>query len=159
MNITFECIWKKNAEAERQQVISLWKRFNTFSDAEVTAQRATEIVFIAKRNNEVVGVTTVRPLQVKLLNNNYFHEFRIFISPEERIPALDTLLTIKTKEFFEQHPDVSDFPSVGIVAVIENEDMKQKWNRAVWPGIDLVFAGYTPKGDHIRVSYFKGARI
>jgi hypothetical protein len=159
MNIQLTCIWKKKYSDERQQAITLWKRFNTFLTDEVTVQRAAEIVFVAKKNDEVVGVTTVRPLKVKLLNDNYFYEFRIFISPDHRTPGLDALLAVKTKEFFETNAAESDFPCIGLVIIVENEKMKQNWNRAVWPDIDMVFAGYTPQGNHIRVSYFKGARF
>ena len=159
MSIVFECIWKENSATERENAIRLWQNFNTFDDAGVTEQRAKEIVFVAKKGEEVIGVATVRPLRVKLMNNNYFYEFRCFVSPDHRAPALDTQLLVKTKSFFEDHPDASDFPCIGLVIIIENETIKQNWTKAVWAGTDMIFVGYSSKGDHIRVSYFKGARI
>jgi hypothetical protein len=159
MNITFECIWEKNSAPERDQAISLWKRFNTFVSDEVTLERSKEIVFVASKENDVIGVSTVRPLRVKLLNNNYFYEFRCFVSPDHRAPGLDTQLLIKTKQFFENDPGMTHIPFIGLIMIIENEAIKKNWTKAVWPGAEMVFVGYSPKGDHIRVSYFKDARI
>jgi hypothetical protein len=158
-NIELMCIWKKKSTVEKEQAIALWKRFNTFSSQEVTHQRASEIAFVAKKNNEIIGVTTVRPLKVKLLNDNYFYEFRIFISPDHRMPGLDVVMTVKTKQFFEENPSASEHPCIGLVVGVTNEKIRQNWNWAVWPDVDMVFVGYAPNGDHIRVSYFKGARI
>jgi hypothetical protein len=159
MNLQFECIWKKNSLSEAEQLILFWQRLNTLPSEEVTMQPANNIVFVAKKENEVIGVATVRNMRVKLLNNNYFYEFRTFILPECRTPDLDAHLAIRTKEYFEKNPQVSDFPCIGLIAIVEDEEIRQKRNCAVWPDFDMVFAGYTIKGDHIRVSYFKNARI
>lgn len=159
MNVQIECIWKKNESVERAQAISLWNRFNTFSNEEVTRQRANEIAFVAIHQNNVVGLTTVRPLQVKLLNNNFFYEMRIFISPDIDLPHLLVRLTLETKKFFESNREIAGPACIGMIAIIENEKMNQKWRRAVWPVLDFVFAGFTPKGHQLRVSYFKHAKI
>jgi hypothetical protein len=158
MKIEIECIWKKKSLAEQQQAVLLWNSFNLPEPEEVTSKWSDQIVFVAKKNQAVIGATSVNRVQVKLLNNNWFYEFRIFISPEHRSPALDAQLAVKTKEYFEINPQACE-QCIGLIAVVENEKMKQNWNRAVWPAIDMVFAGYTPQGHHIRVSYFKGARI
>ena len=133
--------------------------FNGPENDEVTAKWVEQIAFIAKRDGEVIGVTWVNPVKVSSLNNNFFLEFRIFISPYHRVFPLVSRLTLKTREFFEQNPAAIDQPCIGLIAVIENEKMKKKWNIAEWPGVDMTFVGYTLHGHHIRVSYFKGARI
>jgi hypothetical protein len=159
MDIQFDCIWKKNFPQERQQAIALWNRFNISEPQEVTARWAEQIAFVAKKNNEVIAITWVNPVKVNLLNNNYFLEYRIFISPGHRIFPLVLKLTLKTKEFFEQNREVLQPACIGMIVVVENQKMKSKLNMAQWPMVEMTFAGYTPAGHHIRVSYFKGARI
>jgi hypothetical protein len=160
MNVQFHCIWKKEAPDERNQTVALWKKYRVFPDEKIVETRAGEIAYLAKsETGEVIGVSTVRLEKVKLLNDNYFYEFRCFVSPDSRAPALDTKLVVKTKEFFEQNPDQSDFPVIGLIMVVENELMKAQWTKAIWAGADIVFVGYSSQGHHIRVSYFKGARI
>jgi len=106
----------------------------------------------------VGGVSTSRPIQVKLLNNHFFHEFRCFIAPSFRAPGLDTLLAVKTRDFMEQLEGSSN-KFKGMVMVIENEEIKKQRTKAVWPGSGMVFIGYTREGHHLRVSYFRNARI
>ncbi|HMQ01425.1 MAG TPA: hypothetical protein PKC24_16705, partial [Cyclobacteriaceae bacterium] len=81
---------------------------------------------------------------------------RCFISSAYRAPALDTKLLVETKRYFERHNKAN---AVGLIMVIENEMIKQNWTKAVWPGADMVFAGNTSEGHHIRLSYFKKAKI
>jgi hypothetical protein len=160
MAIRFECIWKKEALNERNHAIALWNKYRIFPREEMLRERVQQIVFVAKtENEEVIAVSTVRPEKVKLLNDNYLYEFRCFVSPENRAPALDTQLVVKTKDFFENNPDQSDHACIGLFMVIENEMIKKEWTKAVWAGANMVFAGYTTQGHHIRVCYFKGARI
>ena len=160
MNTQIEYVWKKNHTVYKAQAVSLWDRFNTFPNAEVTRQRSEELACIALKDGEILGVTTVRPTQVKLLNDNYFYEMRLFVSPENNFPLLGVQLTIATKKFFEENTFSDEgHRFAGMIAVIENEKMNQKWRRAVWPVVDFVFAGFTSKGEQLRISYFKNATI
>src|SRR5690606_11143709 len=99
-----------------------------------------------------------RPIQVPFLNDNFFYEFRCFVVPSFRSPRLDSLLALKTKDFLETLPE-SGSKYKGIVMLIENEVLKKQRTKAVWPATGMVFAGYTSQGHHIRIGYFKGARI
>jgi hypothetical protein len=65
---------------------------------------------------------------------------------------------VKTKSFLEEHQG-ADSTFKGMLMIIENELIKKQRTKAVWPSSEMVFAGYTAKGHHIRVGYFKGARI
>ncbi|MFZ6013336.1 MAG: hypothetical protein ACOYXT_23545 [Bacteroidota bacterium] len=155
----FECIWKRDAFRDREQAKELWKRLKVFPNEATALQRVNEIVFVAKSDNEVIGMSTVRCEKVKTLNDNYFYETRCFVSPDHRAPALDTQLIVQTKKYFENNPEASDVPCVGLIMIVENDFIKKNWTKAVWAGTDMVFMGYTKQGHHIRVSYFKGARI
>jgi hypothetical protein len=159
MRVEFHCIWEKKSSVYRAQAISLWDRFNTFPNAEVTRLRAEEIACVAIVNGNVVGLTTVRAVQVKHLNNNFFCEMRTFISPENQIPLLIVQLAKRTKDFFEQNRSLTGNTCAGIIAIIENGKMNRNWKRAVWPVVDMIFAGFTSKGEQVRLAYFKNATI
>jgi hypothetical protein len=122
-------------------------------------ERVNEVVFVVRNGEgEIGGVSTARPVQVALLNDNYFYEFRCFVAPPFRAPGLDSLLAVKTKSFLEQHRD-SGPKFKGVLMVIENEEIKKQRTKAIWPASGMVFVGYSPLGHHIRVGYFKGVRI
>ena len=158
-DLIFECIWDQDAAEARSQVKALWRKYRALEAEELLEERSRQIVFIVRTpEGETGGVSTVRPVQVRLLNNHYFYEFRCFIAPPFRAPGLDSLLALKTKSFLEGLPNPGT-KFKGLLMVIENEDLKRQRTKAVWPATGMVFAGYNPEGHHIRVGYFKGARI
>jgi hypothetical protein len=157
--LTFECAWKNDAPDLRDTVKDLWRTYRALDGEERLEERSREIVFLV-RNAEgaIVGVSTARPVQMPLLNNNYFYEFRCFIAPPFRAAGLDSMLAAKTKAFLATQED-SIIKYKGLVIIIQNKEMRQQRTKAVWPASGMVFAGYTAQGYHIRVGYFKGARI
>jgi hypothetical protein len=157
--IRFECLWKKDAPEAIDLVKEMWRKYNAIEGANLIAQRSKEIVYVIRDEaGEVGGVSTVRPVQLKFLNDNHFYEFRCFIAPTFRAPGMDTLLAVKTKLFLQEQ-EGSASKIKGILMIIENESIKQQRTKAVWPESEMVFAGYTADGRHVRVGYFKGARI
>jgi hypothetical protein len=140
-------------------VKEMWRKYSALDGEELIEKRSKEIVYIIKNDaGEVGGVSTVRTVQAKFLNDNYFYEFRCFIAPPFRAPALDTLVTVKTKSFLQEQ-EGSGTRIKGLLMIIENELIKKQRTKAVWPSSEMVFAGYTAQGHHVRVGYFKGARI
>lgn len=158
-HLVFECLWDKDAKEDREKVKALWRKYRAIDIESEIEKRSDEIVYIIKdQEGEVAGVSTVRPVQAKFLNNHFFYEFRCFIAPPFRAPGLDSFLAVKTKSFLEQQNDSGE-KFKGLLMIIENEELKKQRTKAVWPASEMVFAGYTAKGHHIRVGYFKGARI
>lgn len=158
-NISFDCLWGKDDDKTRQDVKNMWRRYRALDGEALMEKRSREIVFVIRnRQGDVGGVSTVRCVRAKMLDNHFFYEFRCFISPPFSAPGLDSVLAAKTKTFLEerQRPE-SDIK--GLLMIIENEAIKKQRTKAVWPATEMVFAGYTGRGHHIRVGYFKGARI
>ena len=157
-NLSFECLWERDCEDQREKVKALWRKYRALDEESHVEKRSREIVFAVNNGEDVVAVSTARAMQAPFLNNHYFYEFRCFIDPAFRVPGLDTLLAVRTKTFLEQQKDaVTKFK--GIVMIIENEALRTQRTKAVWPASEMVFVGYNSKGHHIRVGYFKGARI
>ncbi len=157
--LIFECIWDSPSAPEVASVVKLWLQHGALSRPDMIEDRSRQIVYVIKdHRGEVGGVSTARPVQVSFLNNHYFYEFRCFIAPNFRAPGLDTLLALKTKQYLESVSE-PDSRFKGILMIVENEELKQGRTKAVWSGSGMVLAGYTRTGHHIRVGYFKGARI
>jgi hypothetical protein len=140
-----------------EEVKTLWRNNNILTETEMN-ERVKELAIIARHSDgSLAGVTTVRKTQVPLLNDNYFFEFRCFIAPAFRQPALDTQLVVRTKQLLETVTS-DDKPAIGLIMVVENPVLK-RWTKAVWAGADFYFAGFTTQGHHLRVSYFRNAMI
>jgi hypothetical protein len=122
-------------------------------------ERVNQLVYIIRNEDKkVIGISTAFKAYIKQLKN-YFYVFRCLITPENRIPGMDAKLTVITRDFLESIHD-SDTPNVaiGLLALIENKHLKER-SLAVWPASGMVYIGNSREGKHIRVYYFKGARI
>ena len=48
---------------------------------------------------------------------------------------------------------------IGLLGIAENPDLNKGVKDAVTATVPFVFIGVTPQGQHVRVFYFKGAKI
>ena len=158
-SLVFDCLWGREAESDVAGVKRMWREYGAIGGEEMIEGRARQIVFAVKdQEGRVGGVSTARPLRVKLLNDHWFYEFRCFIAPPFRAPGLDTMLAVKTKSFLETLGESGE-KFKGMVMVIEHSELKKQRTKAVWPGSEMVFVGYTREGHHFRVGYFRGVKI
>lgn len=82
------------------------------------------------------------------------------LRPDYRIPGLTSRLLVSTRDFLESiHSRDESNPAIGIITLVENRRLKEHRNEAVWPASGMVYIGNSGDGHHIRVYYFKGARI
>lgn len=159
--ITFRAVWETGREDLKAMAIDLWIKNGALRSQEIVAQRANEVVLLAFDGEQPVAVSTAVKKQVKLLNNNFFYEYRCFVAPHARIPALDVRLSRMSFDILEQWALEKDNSIKGIITILENEILKKEkfWRKAVWPVLNMVFVGYTQGRNPIRVSYFDRARI
>lgn len=124
-------------------------------------QRLNQVVHVVESEGTVVGVSTAYKAYIKQLSN-YLYAFRCFIAPQFRVPGLTSAVIVKTRDYLEEI-HLQDGPDsercVGVITLVENDRIMQYRREAIWPTSKMVYIGNSPKGKHIRVYYFKGARI
>jgi hypothetical protein len=161
--LVIENMFERLPQVLKHEIAELWKREGALVEEKKIEERLNQVVFIIQdyETGLVAGVSTAEKKKVKALNNNYFFEFRCFIAEAFRVAGLDVKLSRETFDFLESIGSQDTDKPIGIVTVLENEELKQQpvWRRAVWPEIDMYFVGYTTSGNPIRVHYFKNARI
>jgi hypothetical protein len=142
-----------------KEIVKLWTEFAALQQPEAE-RRLSELVLVLKnKSGKVIGVSTVVKTLLPQIHN-YVYAYRCFILPEFRAPALDTQMIVRTKNHLQEISELEmDKKCVGIMVIVQNETLKSQWRQAVWLGADMIFIGNTPQGHHIRVGYFKNARI
>ncbi len=94
------------------------------------------------------------------LNWHNFYALRLMLLPQYRIPGLTSKLLVETCGFLESiHDQDENDKAIGVITLVENERLKEKRNEAIWPASKMVYIGNSHDGHHLRVRYFKGARI
>lgn len=160
--LIFENLWQQGTTPFHAQIMELWTRNFPRIDPSVFTARLNELVFIVRTpEGRVVGISTAYKMYIEQLKNNLY-AFRCFLDPEFRIPGLTTKLVVITRVWLEEiHTQDGSEESrcIGMITVVENQRMLQNRNEAILKGSKMVYIGSTPKGNHIRVTYFKDALI
>lgn len=157
--VVFENVWKRDASHLSSQILDMWANHGGPVGA-AAMERLQRLVLVVKTNTgDVVGISTSEKLYLKRLRN-YFFAIKIEVISALDMPDLWSDILVSTRDFLESiHSDDSSNPAIGIVAHLENDPMRVNSRAAIWPGSGMVYIGNTAEGHHIRVYYFKGARI
>lgn len=159
--LRFENVWKAVTPEIKTDLIRLWIDNNVLSTEDAEKRAAQAVFVIRTETGELAGVSTAARFRLKLLNENYLYEFRCFIPERHRVAGLDVKISRITFDLLEEESKKETEKTVGIFSVLENGELKKEsvWRRAVWPELEMYFAGYTKKGHPLRVHYFKGVTI
>lgn len=156
---SFHSYWQKDKSEIKDELDQFWVNNNVLKKEKVEG-RVKEVVVICRNNTgELIGVSTVFKSPVEQLRNEAY-VFRCFIAEAHRAPALDTQLVLKTFQILEQSVvSGAEDKAIGLLMVVQNELIKNNWNKAIWPDTEMVYVGNLPNGDHLRIRYFKGVRV
>jgi hypothetical protein len=158
-NLVFENFWKKDVSAVSAGILKVWTDHGGPIGGKAL-ERLKQLVFVVRtEEGVVVGISTAFKVYVKQLRN-HFYAIRLMLVPDFRIPGLTSKLLVSTRDFLESiHTTDNEDPAIGIITLVENDRLKERRNEAIWPASGMVYIGNSAEGHHIRVYYFKGARI
>lgn len=158
-NLVFENVWRADVSEVSGQVLDIWKQYGG-PVADLAGERLSQLVFLIRNDaGQVVGMSTAFKAYVKQLRNHFF-AVRLMLIPDYRIPGLTSKLLVTTRDFLESACASESSPQpIGLITLVENNRLKEKRNEAIWPASGMVYIGNSRDGHHIRVYYFKGARI
>jgi hypothetical protein len=158
-NLVFENVWQKDVSEIGPQVLSIWNEY-TGPIGNAAQDRLRQLAFVVReQRGQVVGISTAFKVYVRQLRN-YFFAIRLMLVPDYRIPGLTSKLLVSTRDFLESiHDQEKTDPAIGIITLVENKRIQENRNEAIWPASGMVYIGNSGEGHHIRVYYFKGARI
>ena len=156
--VTFQNVWKNTDSEIRDQVISIWKNFSKLPPEKINERMGQFLYVVKNEDNKVVGISTAFKTYIMQLRN-HLYVYRCLITPDYSIPGLDAKLTVLSRNFLESiHKQDGPEVAIGLLAMIQNPKLKER-TMAKWPASGFVYIGNSREGTHIRVYYFKGARI
>lgn len=157
--LSFESWWQKDPGPISDQVLEVWKSYGG-PVGERAADRLKQLVFVVRDSDgRIGGLSTAFRTYVPQLRN-HFYAIRLMLVPDCRIPGLTSRLMVNTRDLLESiHAPEGDDATIGVVTLVENPRLKEMRNEAVWPASRMVYVGNSKEGHHLRVYYFRGARI
>ncbi|MDY6905570.1 MAG: hypothetical protein SWH61_12895 [Thermodesulfobacteriota bacterium] len=155
-----ENVWGAMTPELTAEVTEFWLKHGALPSQAAAAERARQIFGIGRdQDGAIAGVGTIFERYNQALENSFYY-YRTFIAPAHRRTLLATHLIINTRDYLEKAFVTGDRPKcIGMIVEVENEHLKKERNQAVWPYSGFTYIGKNPKGAHVRVYYFEGARI
>ncbi len=156
-----ENIWTAKTSEVQAEIVDFWLQTGALATYEEAAKRVAQVIFLsrAKANGQIVAVSTVY-IQFNQQLGHPFYYFRCFVAEAHRRASLALHLLQAAREELNMRFTTGENPqTLGLVLEVQNEAIQQHLTTAVWPRTGFVYIGRNPRGDHVRVSYFDGARI
>lgn len=160
MKVDFVPVWKQVSAEVEQELLAFWRDNRAIADEAVAKQRAQQAVCIARdADGAVCGVgTAMVKILPRLRQPTYY--YRQFFAPALRGRHHELAFYRRCKQVLEAYNAGMARPeSLGLLVEIENPKIAAAYRRAVEPGFDAVFIGYSPRGLQLRVSYFEDATL
>jgi len=152
--------WRRNDPVLAAQAIAFWTN-SLRLPREMAEQRVPELCSMAYAGGELAGLSTVTFMDYPLFRSR-FAFYRVAIAPEFRRQELAILLTRHTLTTMEgwslEHPEEK---LQGVAAIIEAKELGEKAHNPVWSEYygNLNLAGFTQKGEQVRVAWFRHALL
>lgn len=158
--LAIDKVWTRVGTELQEEIITFWKTNQLLPPDADAVERARQVVFVVRNEGRIVGLTSAALVKYARLNNNLFFAFRMAVLPQFRIPGVESKLLVETRDFLEAYTETqSANKAIGILAFVENPNLRANRNEAVWPASKMVYIGNDTSGRHIRVYYFKNVRI
>jgi len=152
-------VWKRVDLALQAELARYWIDNGAMLDTAKAAERALEVVCIAREDGKVVGVTTAYPRIVPMLRQPMYY-LRMHIAAPARNQALSIpFVNDSFDEIERQELAQAKLKCIGVILQLQNERLAAHYNEAYWWQSKFVFAGYSKDNQQIRVRYFEGVRL
>jgi hypothetical protein len=140
----------------RDQVAGFWERTGAL-EGDLARERLADVVCVAlDEAGEVAGVNSVREETIPLVDRPFW-VYRSFL-PGGSI-ELSTQMFNAAFNALEQGFDRGGSGPLGLCVMVRDRVEMQHRAEAVWPETQLLFAGYTPQDEQVRIRYFWGAKV
>ena len=158
MKIEMLPVWKQVTPELARELVAFWRDNQAISDESAATRRVEQVVCIARDEAGAlcgVGTAVVKVLP-RLRQPMYY--YRQFFAKGLRGQHQELAFYQRCKQVLQDYNrGLGQAESLGILLEIENAKIAAAYKRAIEPGFDAVFIGYSPRGLQLRASYFDNA--
>ena len=159
MSVEILPVWKRVGPELQAEIARYWIENGAMTDQSRAADRAAEVVCIARDGERIVGVTTAYPRIVPMLRQPMYY-LRMHIATAARNQALSIPFVKDSFAEIERQELARDTPMcIGVILQLQNERLARHYDEAYWWQSKFVYAGISRDGQQIRVRYFDGVRL
>ena len=158
MKINIVPVWKQVTPELADELVAFWLENKALGDEASARQRTEQAICIARdKDDAICGVGTAVVKTLPRLRQPMY-SYRQFFARSLRGHRQELPFYRHCKQVLQDYnADLPVAESLGILLEIENSKIAAAYKRAIEPGFDAVFIGYSPRGLELRVSYFENA--
>ena len=158
MKIEMLPVWKQVTPELARELVAFWRDNQAISDESAATRRVEQAVCIARdAAGALCGVGTAMVKVLPRLRQPMYY-YRQFFAKALRGQHQELAFYQRCKQVLQEYNrGLGQAESLGILLEIENAKIAAAYKRAIEPGFDAVFIGYSPRGLQLRASYFDNA--
>lgn len=160
-NVVLKTAWMRNDPQLQADAIAFWEKNNLVPSPEERQRRAGELVVVTYVDGEPAAVATAELAVLPNLRAR-FAMCRTAVAPHHRRSKLSAHTFAHVMTALEAwSADNPEEKVMGMAAVIQATEYAEKQREPIWYdfGLLLAVAGFTPRGEQIRVGWFRHARF
>jgi hypothetical protein len=158
-DVDFRPAWKRSDAKIEADAIAFWDRLDILPEGVSAAQRAKELVLVAYRGDQIVGVVTAE-LGILPQVRERLAMLRGAVDPEFRRTHVGFAMLLGARKTLEswssEHPDER---LAGLGAIVESPDLLARQAQPFWPLSKFGVVGFLADGRQVRVSWFENFRL
>ena len=156
---TYHVVWPRPTPDQANRLVAFWLAHKALTDETAARKRVDQVVMYAcDELDEVAAVCTAyAQMPAQLGQPVYF--YRSFVAPAQRGTRVVFRLLKEALRVLEAHARARDWPCIGVLLELENPRFARIGRMPVWPGVDFVYIGISPRGLECRVHWFRQARL
>ncbi len=151
-------VWKNVDAGLAAELTAFWLQHGAIADEAEAVRRVSDVVCVGRDANGricTVSSVTIKVLP-RLLQPMYY--YRMFVAPAARGHRHTTPMYNQSVQALQAYNAALPQPeSLGVLIELENTMLEKKSQQVHIAELDSTFIGYSPRGLHLRVTYFKGA--
>jgi hypothetical protein len=142
-------------EATSERLIAFWTSQGALDEVAARERLHQVVCVLYDSDGEVAGVNSAYEAIAPLVGRRFWI-YRRFVPPGV---GHDAELAMIGAAFDELARGREGAGPVGLCVTITDRELMAARPEAIWPDVDLTFAGYSDQGAQIRIRYFDGAMI
>ena len=151
--------WGVLSTEQADALVEFWLKEKALPNEQAARQRVGQVVMYATdQSGEVAAVSTAQPVNPPHIGQPVYF-YRSFVAPVWRKSLLVFRLLKKAVRLLEDDAREHDWPCIGVLLELENQRFSEKGRMPIWPGIDFVYVGKSPRGLECRIHWFRSARL
>jgi hypothetical protein len=151
--------WPRLDAATAEAIRAFWIGENASVVGDEADRRLAQVVAHAQDGEgRITAVATAVPLLYPRLGQPMYY-YRCFVGRAWRGRNLSRTLLRHTQEVLEAFAREHDFPCIGILLELENEEFARTLQAPQWRIPAFTYIGKSERGLDLRVWYFRGARL